>query len=293
MVAEEVGYDSVLLTDHMHSPAPIAAPVLECWTSVAAVAGATSKVRIGQMVTYFGFRAPALLAKMAASVDSLSAGRLEVGLGAGWYRSETEAYGLAFEGAAGRLDRLEEYIRILQLMWREEVASFEGRYFTIKGARCDPKPVRGTIPLWIGGGGIKRTIPLVARYADGANFSGELPDFKTRVDALRAHCESNARDFADVRVSLPVDVAIAADRESAQRQMDFHHGRLQRQDLSAFEGAPLVYSVDAIGTPEDVIEVLTPYLREGATDLAVWFADFPDTAGMELFAREVLPRLQG
>jgi F420-dependent oxidoreductase-like protein len=289
--ADELGYDHVWLSDHVHTVPDLPLTLLECWTSAAAVAAVTSRVRIGQMVTYAGFRNPALLAKMGATLNAIASGRLDVGLGAGWYEAEARAYGYPFPSPRDRLDILEECLQVIRLMWTNDAASFDGQYYSIRDARCTPRPLT-PIPLWVGGGGMRRTLDIAARLADGANFSGDLNHFKQRRDALRRYCEKAGRDPRAIRIAVPADVAISADSGSAHAALERHRRKYKGYDLSFLELAPIVHSVEAAGSPEEIASTLRPYLEAGASDLAIWFADEPDTDGLELFMFEVAPLLR-
>src|SRR5579871_3297300 len=189
--AEASGYASIWLYDHFHTvPTPTQEVTFECWTSTAALARDTKRVRLGQMVTCNSYRNPALLAKMASTVDALSHGRLILGIGAGWYEHEYLAYGYPYPGTRERLERLREAVQVILAMWSQEEAYFEGKYYSVNGAINQPKGVQKPhIPLLIGGGGEKVTLRLVAQYADACNIGGNIPTIKHKLDVLRQHCE--------------------------------------------------------------------------------------------------------
>src|SRR5216683_2932853 len=166
--ADELGFASVWLVDHFHTvPHPSQEPTFECWTTTAALARDTKRVRIGQMVTCNGYRNPALLAKMASTVDVLSHGRLNFGIGAGWHEHEYRAYGYDYPDTSDRLRLLREAVQVILAMWTQEEAAFEGTYYHVRGAINQPKGVQKPhIPLLIAGGGEKVTLKLVAQYGD-------------------------------------------------------------------------------------------------------------------------------
>src|SRR5258708_22479004 len=170
--AEAVGFDSFWLFDHFHTvPTPTQEVTFECWTSTAALARDTRRVRIGQMVTCNGYRNPALLAKMASTVDVLSHGRLNFGIGAGWFEHEYRAYGYDYPDTSDRLRHLREAVQVILAMWTQEEAVFEGKYYQVRGAINQPKGIQKPhIPLLIGGGGEQVTLKLVAQYADACNI---------------------------------------------------------------------------------------------------------------------------
>src|SRR5437868_8501054 len=199
--ADTLGYHSIWLYDHFHTvPPPRQAVTFECWTSAAALARDTKRVRIGQMVTCNSYRNPALLAKMASTVDVLSHGRLELGIGAGWYEHEYLAYGYPYPGTRERLQRLDEAVQIILAMWTQDEPVFEGKYYQIRSAINQPKGAqKAHIPLLIGGGGEKVTLRLVAQYADACNIGGDIPTIKHKLDVLKQHCEQIGRDYNTIR----------------------------------------------------------------------------------------------
>src|SRR3981081_2191747 len=200
--AEALGFASIWLFDHFHTvPKPTQEVTFECWTSTAALARDTRRVRIGQMVTCNGYRNPALLAKMASTVDVLSHGRLDFGIGAGWYEQEFRAYGYDYPEAPDRLRHLREAVQVILAMWTQEEAVFEGKYYQVRGAINEPKGVQKPHPpLWIGGSGEKGTLKLVAKYGDACNISvGVDPAaYKLKYDALRGHCDNLGRDYNSI-----------------------------------------------------------------------------------------------
>jgi len=214
--AERAGFDAIWLYDHFHTvPRPVTEPVFECWTAMAALARDTSSVRLGQMVTCAAYRPPALLAKMSSCVDVLSHGRLIVGLGAGWYQHEFEAYGYEYADAPERLRALRETVQVVKAMWTQERATVEGRRFQVRGAINEPKPVqRPHPPLWIGGGGERVTLRLVAQHADGCNVGGGEEDaIRQKLAVLHRHCEAVGRDFGAIVKSTTVMVWLGDERE--------------------------------------------------------------------------------
>src|SRR4051812_28925964 len=176
--AERLGFDSVWLYDHFHTvPTQELEATFECWISTAALARDTTTIRIGQMVSCNSYRNPAYLAKVASTVDVLSNGRLDFGIGAGWYQPEYSAYGYDFPDGPTRLKMLGEALQIFHAMWTEPYATFEGQFYQVRGAINEPKGVQKPhIPIWIGGGGEKVTLKLVAKYGDACNFGGPNPD---------------------------------------------------------------------------------------------------------------------
>src|SRR5579859_5391643 len=191
----EAGWDSIWVFDHFHTvPTPEMETTFECWTITATLARDTSRVKVGQMVTCNGYRNPALLAKIASTVDVASHGRLYLGIGAGWYEHEYRAYGYDYPDAPERLRYLREAVQIILAMWTEDEAVFEGKYYQVHGAINQPKGVQKPhIPLLIGGGGERVTLKLVAQYGDACNIGGDLATIERKFAVLKQHCESIGR----------------------------------------------------------------------------------------------------
>ena len=199
-------FESGWLFDHFY---PIfsdsTGPCLEGWTALAAFAQATRRVRLGVLVTGIHYRHPAVLANMAATVDIISDGRLELGVGAGWNEEESGGYGIELGNPGERSDRFEEACQVLSGLLANETTSFDGRYFTLKEARCEPKPVQSPVPICIGGSGEKRTLRTAARYAQHWNFVGGSPqDFAHKRDVLYDHCSQIGRDPKEIMLSSHV-----------------------------------------------------------------------------------------
>src|SRR5712675_289180 len=219
--AEALGYDSIWLFDHFHTiPRPSQEVTFEAWTSTAALARDTKRLRIGQMVTCNGYRNPALLAKMASTVDVLSHGRLNFGIGAGWYEHEYRAYGYDYPDAPERLRYLREAVQVILAMWTQEEAVFEGRYYQVRGAINQPKGVQKPhIPLLIGGGGEKVTLKLVAQYGDACNVNGDLKTIKQKFAVLKEHCETVGRDYESIHRTVACVCSIGETDEQARAKI--------------------------------------------------------------------------
>jgi len=223
--AEESGFDSVWVMDHFFQLPPMggpAAPMLDSYTLLGALAARTSTVRLGAMVTGVTYRNPAHLAKIVTTLDVISAGRAILGIGAAWYDAEHEGLGFDFPPLGERLDRLEEALQVCRAMFREKAPSFEGRYYRIHEARNVPPPVQpGGPPILVGGGGEKRTLRLVARYADMCNFFGDPATVAHKVDVLRGHCRDVGRDPSEVTVSRLSTLVLTANEEESAATKDF------------------------------------------------------------------------
>jgi F420-dependent oxidoreductase-like protein len=220
--AEELGFDWVSVWDHFYAASAESGPAsaYDCHEAVAmhaALACTTTRVRCGCLVYCAGYRHPAVLAKSIATIDHLSGGRAEIGLGAGWAQPEFAAYGFPFPAAGRRLDLLEESAACVRSLLRNEVTDFAGEHFQMTDAHLEPRPVQAELPIWIGGGGERRTLRIAARYADGWNVPFVSPeDFGRKRGVLAEHCAAEGRDVAEIRCA--VNLGICADEASLQAQ---------------------------------------------------------------------------
>ncbi|HEY8597464.1 MAG TPA: LLM class F420-dependent oxidoreductase [Thermomicrobiales bacterium] len=291
--AERLGYASVWLYDHLHAEQrPSSAlpgeseTLFESWTSTAALARDTSTIRLGQMVSCNLYRNPALLAKMASTVDVLSHGRLDFGLGAGWYEGEASAYGYPFPGAAERLERLEESLQIILAVWTESAATFEGRYARVRGAINEPKGVQQPhIPLWVGGAGERKTLELVARCADACNvIAHDATTVRRKFDALREHCARVGREYGAIRKSVHAFVVLLQPGE------DLDAATKSRGAL----GLDVIRRSNIVGTPVEVAERLHELVVAGTDYFILYFRNrLVQLDTVRLFAHEVMPLFGG
>jgi F420-dependent oxidoreductase-like protein len=223
--AEETGFDSVWVMDHFFQLPPMGgpvAPMLDSYTLLGALAARTGRVRLGAMVTGVTYRNPAHLAKIVTTLDVISAGRAILGIGAAWYDVEHEGLGFDFPPAGERLDRLEEALQICRAMFTEAAPSFTGRYYRIHEARNVPRPVQpGGPAILVGGGGERRTLNLVARYADMCNLFGDPATVAHKIDVLRKHCASVGRDPEEVTVSRLSTLVLTESAEETAATNDF------------------------------------------------------------------------
>ncbi len=280
--AEGLGFDSVWLYDHFHTiPVPSQEVTFECWMSTAALARDTKRVRIGQMVTCNGYRNPALLAKMASTVDVMSHGRLDFGIGAGWYEHEYKAYGYNYPDAPERLRYLREAVQVILAMWTQEEAEFEGKYYQVRGAINQPKGVQKPhIPLLIGGGGEKVTLKLVAQYADACNIGGDMPTIQKKLAILKQHCEDVGRDYAAIHRTSSTLCVIGETTEAALATVSPR----QRDLVTMMQASSL------IGSPETIRRRLAEYEEAGVQELIVWFPEAAKLEPLRVFAREFMQR---
>jgi F420-dependent oxidoreductase-like protein len=199
--ADSSGFDSLWVMDHLYQievVGPREDPMLEAYTLLSALAARTSQIALGTMVTGVTYRNPALLAKIVTTLDIISSGRAILGIGAAWNDDEHAGYGFDFPSAGERLDRLEEALQITRAMFTEQAPSFEGRNYRIQQVLNNPKPIRGWIPVLIGGGGEKRTLRLVAQYGDACNLFGGPDAIRHKLDVLERHCADVGRDPAEI-----------------------------------------------------------------------------------------------
>ena len=214
---EELPFDWISIWDHFYAADGVSTNCVEAVVAHTALAMTTSRVRCGSLVYCAGYRHPGVLANAVAAIDQLSHGRADVGIGAGWLVDEYRAYGIPFPAAGTRLDLMEEYVRCVRGLLREPAFSFGGRYFTLTDAVVDPRPVQAELPIWIGGGGERRTLRIVAELADGWNVPFISPgDFAHKRGVLHGHCADVGRDPSAIRCS--VNVGCAPTEASLQRQ---------------------------------------------------------------------------
>lgn len=284
VLAEELGYDSIWVYDHFHNvPVPAHETVLECWTMMAALSQRTTRVRLGQLVGCNSYRNPSLLAKITSTLDVISGGRLDWGIGAGWYDNEYRAYGYDFPEAKDRLGMLRECVEIVKAMWSEAETTYAGTYYQVAGAHCDPKPIQQPHPpILIGGGGEQITLRIVARHADRSNFGGGLAPFAHKCEVLQAHCAAVGRDYDEITKTIPGEVFIRETEAEVRADAEPPFG----QPYEPWAQANLV------GTPEQVAEKMQAYIGLGAGGFIPWCTDYPGDTTLRLFAEKVIPHFR-
>jgi F420-dependent oxidoreductase-like protein len=260
-------------------------PILECWTTLSALSTVTERIRLGTMVTCNSFRNPALLAKMAATLDNISNGRLELGIGAGVQKNEHNSYGFPFPSSKARIERLNEALEIIKKLWTEEKASYSGKHYRIRDAVCEPKPVQKPHPpIVIGGGGEKLTLRVTARHADRYDWDyiPSLEQYKRKLKVLEKHCEAVGRSFDEIEKSCwPAgQIFIGEDK----KELD---GRVP-QWVPEGVGLEDFMRTNFVGTPEDCIHQLRQYMNLGVTQFMLFFGDLPDLRGLKVFAEKVV-----
>jgi F420-dependent oxidoreductase-like protein len=295
-LAEDGPFESIWVFDHFHTvPVPTEEVTHEAWSLMAAFAAATSRVRLGQMCTCMAYRNPAYLAKVAATIDVISGGRVEMGIGGGWYEHEWRAYGYGFPSAGERLGRLDEGVQIMRQLWTTGTATLDGKYYQVDGAIGRPLPLQdGGIPLWIAGGGERKTLRTAAQYASYTNFDGTPEVFRHKSEVLAAHCGDVGTDFDAIVRSANFNVVIGetehdvADRLAWLRAHYEPHvpADVLERNIATWSTGPLV------GTPEQIVDRLRAMEALGMTYAITYFAEAAyDRSGIELFTREVVPEL--
>ena len=258
-LAEQVGLDWASVFDHFQPiQSDTTGPCFEGYTLLAAMAAHTERLRCGIIVTGVTYRHPALLANMAATIDHVSHGRMEFGVGAAWNEDEHHEYGIPMPRLGVRMDMLDEACRVVKALWREPRANFAGEHYTLTEAKCEPKPLQDPMPLWIGGSGEKRTLRIVAEHATGWNtFHGDPAEYRHKLDVLERHCEAVQRDPATIRKQV-VMRTVLDDAESV----------------------------------EQCVTSLIPYKEMGVQDFLVLARPPADRRTIELFAQQVGPALR-
>jgi F420-dependent oxidoreductase-like protein len=293
--ADAGAWESIWVYDHFHTvPVPTEEATHEAWTLMSAFGAVTERVRLGQMCTCMSYRNPVYLAKVATTCDIVSGGRIEMGIGAGWYEHEWRAYGYGFPGAGERLQMLDEGVQIMKQAWQTGSATLDGKHYQVDGAIVRPLPLQdGGIPIWIAGGGEKVTLRIAAKYADYTNFDGSLAGFSHKSALLEEHCAAVGTDFGRITRSSNYNVILGRTEAEAQQRLDAITARMAPYvEDHVLERYLRMYRGSAFGTPQQVIDQLGA-LREAG--LAYAICNFPDAAfdrtGIELFEQEVIPAL--
>ena len=286
-VADGLKFDTAWTFDHFF---PIMSDPkgsqLEGWMTLAALAQKTEHVRVGTLVTGITYREPAVLAKMGATLDVITGGRLEMGVGAAWFQQEHEALGIPFPPVAERIHRLGEACEIMKRMWTEDAASWKGRYYEINEAYCNPKPVQKPHPpILIGGGGEQLTLKMVARYADTWNAFGTPDIFKHKIEVLQRHCEAIGRDPNTIERSVSLPPVLSKDRSKLDAMLA---DMASRRAMNIEEAkATMLW-----GSPDDAIKKIRAYRDIGVTHIILSLRAPYDPSQLDLYANEVIPALR-
>jgi F420-dependent oxidoreductase-like protein len=293
-------WESIWVYDHFHTvPVPSDTEAThEAWSLMSAFAASTSRVRLGQMCTCMSYRNPAYLAKVAATADLISGGRIEMGIGAGWYEHEWRAYGYGFPDAPARLRMLREGVEIMRQAWTTGRASLDGEFYQVDEAIVQPQPLQaGGIPMWIAGGGEKVTLKIAAKYAAYTNFFGNPDEFSHKSEVLRGHADKLGRDFDSIVRSANFNTVIGESEADVARRLDALEARvapyLGPDATARFMNDYRGPSAIAVGTPDQVVERLLDMKRRGLGYAIHYMPELAyDRTGLELYEREVMPALR-
>ena len=290
--AEELGYDSLWTTDHI-IPSVYGdkhRPVFEGWAALAGLAAVTSRAACGVLVTGNSYRNPALLAKIAATVDHISGGRMVMGMGASWLEAEHHMYDVPFYSNAERVHRMGEALQILKKMWTEHSTDFNGKYYQVRGAICEPKPLQKPHPpILVGSGGVQLGLRYVARYADAWNSGGPPEMFKEKIEILNRYCEEIGRDGEEIEKSVILQkFYLTNDPKQADEFMRRQHREVwPARELEDLRQGYLVGSLD------DMRELVGRLVDTGITHLIIQVVQPYDYEGIERFYKEVALEFKG
>lgn len=285
--AENSGFDSFWVMDHFHQISGVGNredSMLEGWTTISVLAGITSKIKLGTLVTGIIYRYPSVLAKMAATLDVLSKGRLFMGIGAAWNQEESIAYGIPFPPTKERLLRLEEAIQIIRKMWTEEepAASFNGKYYQINNAYCNPKPVqKPSPPIMVGGSGERYTLKIVAKYADACNLFGSAETVKRKLSVLKEHCKTVSRDYDSILKTKLGFIVIDNDEKMVGKRVQQITKGIPKERVEEF----IIY-----GTPDDVLKQIELLEEVGIQYLIVDLEPYRELEALEIFGDSIVKK---
>lgn len=264
--ADESGFHSLWVMDHFFQLPPLGGPdqpMLEAYTLLGALAARTQHVQLGTLVTGVTYRNPAILAKIITTLDIISGGRAILGIGAAWYDVEHKALGVDYPSDKERLDRLEEAVQICRAMFQEDGASFTGSHYRIENARNLPRPVQPGGPrIMIGGGGEKRTLKLVATYADECNITGSVENVRHKIEVLHRHCADAGRDPAEVAITWMAPLIMTTSDENTAETRTMIEAAASPEETAGF----------IIGQVPDVADQVAPYIEAGVDEVIFSFA---------------------
>lgn len=275
--AEAAGFESVWVMDHFYQlPALGGAPepILEAYTLLGALAAVTERVQLGTLVTGVTYRNPAMLAKQVTTLDVISGGRAILGIGAAWHDIEHDGLGFDFPSAGERLDRLEEALQICRAMFTDDAPTFTGRHYRVQEARNVPRPLRGDIPIMVGGGGERRTLRLVAQYADACNVAGDTAMIRHKLSVLRGHCDTVGRDPGEITTTRLGSLFLTASAEETAGTKEFIASAAGAEALAGFN----------IGEEHEIVAQVSELVAAGL-DTLIFNLPFGDPATIERVGR--------
>jgi len=282
---EALGFDSIWVYDHFITFPATTEACFESWTTLGALAALTKNLGLGQLVTCNSYRYPSVLAKIGATLDVISNGRLNLGIGAGWYKLEYDAYGIPYPKDSVRIAQLREAVQIIKKMWMEDEPSFHGQYYTIEKAINSPKPIQKPHPpILIGGEGKKLTLRVVAELADRCNFGGSITPqrYKELLQVLDEHCRRVGRRIDQIEKTLIVDYTVIAKNRTALKE------KIKKFKPKGVSKAQFTEG-NLVGTPEDIISRIQEFIDVGVTYFMMRFPDMLKNEPFQLFAEEVMP----
>ncbi|MCZ6711919.1 MAG: TIGR03560 family F420-dependent LLM class oxidoreductase [Gammaproteobacteria bacterium] len=282
------GVDWISTWDHFYEAPPKGGtePHFEALATLGALAAETRNARIGCLVFYVGYRNPALLAKAATTLDHITGGRFELGIGAGWHVWEASAYGFAFPDIGTRLDMLEEAAQIIRQMLTQDRTNFSGKHYQVDNASCLPKPVQERLPIWIGGVGEKRTLKLVADFADGWNAAYLSPqEFKRVNEVLNHWCEDESRDPGSLKRAANVMFNLGMDDKDLQRQQEALSADWGEMADRVAEGALLC-------TPDRAVDRILEYVAAGADEINIALRAPWNEETLDVYLTDIMPKVR-
>ena len=290
MAADNLDFDSIYAYDHFipHYKDAIEKNIFECFTLLSCTAAITNKIKIGQIVACNSYRNPSLLAKMLSTLDVISNGRIELGIGAGWYEQEYIAYGYDFPSNISRIKQLDESLSIIKAMWTYKRASFEGKYYKIKEAICNPKPIQKPHPtIMIGGSGEKYLLKVVAKHADRYNlFFGSPDQMKRKISILREYCDSIGRDDNEIQYSIVLPCLIGESEDEVYQTLIKH----KRKDKTLEQYLQYLAGGITTGIPERIIKGLNEYIDVGVSHFIIHFMQL-NTQTLKLFESKIINKI--
>jgi F420-dependent oxidoreductase-like protein len=281
--AEDSGFNTITVMDHFHQIPPQGPPTFHMFdgnTMLAALAARTEKVNLGLLVGGVTYRNPAHLAKITTGLDVISRGRAFLGIGAAWFEDEHNAYGFAFPPLRERFEHLEDTLNIARAMFTNAEATYEGTHHSVRGAINIPKPIRGDIPILIGGSGERKTLRLVAKYADGSNVMGSVDQCRHLMEVLERHCEDVGRDPSEITRTRLATIVIAPTHEEAHRKLE----EAKTKGMSERRLAQVV-----AGGPDEIAEQLGAFMDAGIEGFTVSLLDVHDLDTVALAGRTIGP----
>ena len=289
--AEQLGYDAGYVYDHFipYYGDKRTLPFFEAYTLLSAIASITTKLRVGQVVTCNSYRSPSLLAKMSSTLDAISNGRLEFGIGAGWFEYEYNSYGYQFDSASTRIEQLDESLIIIKKMWQKEKSSFKGKHYSIKNAICSPKPIQNPHPPIMVGGTGQKLIAVAAKHATRYNHPFGTPEILlSKIEMLKTQCKKIKRNFYEIENSVLLRVLVGKDKDDLKQIVT----QLKKKNESISEFIMRSKDSIALGTPDEVVEYLQKYVNIGISYFIVNFIGLSNSLEMlSLFSKKVRPRL--